>query len=101
MWLRLLVPLALLWPILALAAEGTSLNRYRAAPAREMLALAFCILAYFVAWIALDRAWESVIGNVAAGIIIATIVSLAVVPVLLFLGFKIFGVSPGGAGSGH
>lgn len=97
----LLVPLTLLWPVLALSAEGTSLNRYRATPAREMLALASSIVAYFVVWISLDRVSESVIGNFAAGIISATVVSLAVVPVLLFLGLKIFGVSPGGTGTGH
>lgn len=101
MWLRLLVPLTLMWPVLALAAEGTSLNRYRATPARELLALAFCILSYFVVWVILDRVIESVTGNVAVGVIVATVLSLAAIPLLLFLGFKIFGVSPGAAGDPH
>lgn len=101
MWLRLLVPLTLLWPVLALAAEGTSLNRYRATPARELLALAFCIVSYFVVWVLLDRVLESVIGIVAAGVIVATLVSLGAIPLLLLLGFKIFGVQPGETGESH
>jgi hypothetical protein len=95
MWLRLLVPLALLWPILSLTAEGTKLNRYRATPARELLALAVCIVAYFAIWILLDRVFEELIGSVAFGMAIATVVSLALVPGFLSLGFKIFAVRPG------
>lgn len=101
MWLRLLVPLTLLWPILALTVEGTALNRYRATPGRELLALAFCILAYFAAWVLLDRVMEPLIGSVAAGLIVATVLSLAAVPGFLFLGFKIFGVTSGGAKNQH
>jgi hypothetical protein len=101
MWLRFLVPLTLMWPVLALAAEGTSLNRYRATPARELLALAFCISTYFVVWFLLDRVIESVTGIVAVGIIVATLLSLAAIPFLLFLGFKIFGVRPGEAAEPH
>jgi len=95
MWLRLLVPLTLMWPALALAAEGTSLNRYRSTPARELLALAFCILTYFIVWLLADRVIESMTGMVAVGIIAATLLSLAAIPFLLFLGFKIFGVRRG------
>jgi len=101
MWLRLLVPLTLMWPILALTAEGTPLNRYRATPARELLALAFCILIYFLVWIVLDRLIESATGSVAAGVIVATALSLAAIPILLFLGFKIFGVSAGAGSDPH
>jgi hypothetical protein len=101
MWLRLLVPLTLMWPVLALAAEGTSLNRYRATPARELLALGFCILTYFVMWALVDRVIEAVTGTVAAGIIVATLLSLVAIPFLLLLGFKIFGVSPSGAEDAH
>ena len=101
MWLRLLVPLTLMWPVLALAAEGTSLNRYRATPARELLALAFCILTYFVVWVMLDLVVESVGGNVVISIIVATLLSLVAIPFLLFLGFKIFGVRPGETGGAH
>lgn len=94
MWLRLLVPLTLMWPVLALAAEGTSLNRYRSTPGRELLALVFCILTYFIVWLLVDRVFESMIGIV-AGIIAATLLSLAALPFLLFVGFKIFGVRRG------
>ncbi|MGD8866008.1 MAG: hypothetical protein PVI01_00215 [Gemmatimonadales bacterium] len=101
MWLRLLVPLTLLWPILALTVEGTSLNRYRATPGRELLALAFCILGYFALWVLLDRVMEPLTGRDAPGLIVATVLSLAAVPGCLFLGFKIFGVSAGGAENQH
>jgi hypothetical protein len=101
MWLRLLVPLTLLWPILALAAEGTPLRRYKATPARELLALLFAIVVYFVLWVVLDRLIEGVTGIVAAGIVAATALSLLSVPLLLFMGYKIFGVRPGAPGTGH
>jgi hypothetical protein len=101
MWLRLLVPLTLLWPILALAAEGTSLRRYKATPARELLALLFAIVVYFVLWVILDRLIEGMTGIVAAGIVAATALSLLSVPLLLFVGYKIFGVKPGAAGAEH
>jgi len=101
MGLRLLVPLVLLWPVLALAAEGTPLRRYRATPMREMLALFLCIVAYFVLWIVADRLIEGATGAVAAGIIAATVLSLLAVPLLLFVGYKIFGVKPGQANPDH
>jgi hypothetical protein len=94
MWLRLLVPLTLLWPVLALAAEGTRLRSYRATPLRELLALLFCVVLYFGLWIGLDRLIEGATGSVAAGIVASTALSLLAVPLLLFLSYKIFGVKP-------
>ncbi len=93
MWLRLLVPLTLMWPILALAAEGTALNRYRGTAARELLAVGFCCAAYFLVWIALDRILEAAFGAL-AGIVVSTVLSLGAIPLLLYLGFKIFAVKP-------
>jgi hypothetical protein len=92
MWLRLLVPLVLLWPVLALAAEGTSLRRYHATPAREVLALLFCIVTYFTVWVGLDRLIEGATGIATAGIVASTVLALLAVPLLLFVGYKIFGV---------
>jgi hypothetical protein len=97
MWLRLLVPLTLLWPVLALAAEGTALRRFRATPAKEMMAMLFCIVGYFALWIVLDWLVEALTGAAAAGIITATILSLGSLPLLLYLGFRIFGVRAGTA----
>jgi hypothetical protein len=89
-----------MWPILALTAEGTALNRYRGTAARELLAVGFCSVAYFVVWIVLDRILEAATG-VLAGIIASTVLSLAAIPLLLYLGFKIFGVKRGGSGEAH
>jgi hypothetical protein len=89
-----------MWPILALAAEGTALNRYRGTAARELLAVGFCCVAYLLLWIALDRILEAVAG-VLAGIVASTVISLAAIPLLLYLGFKIFGVKAAEAGEAH
>ncbi len=48
MWLLLLIPFTVFWPVVALVAEGTALNRYRATWGREVMALLFCLIAYFV-----------------------------------------------------
>ncbi|KPK64199.1 MAG: hypothetical protein AMS21_06355 [Gemmatimonas sp. SG8_38_2] len=101
MGLRLLVPLVLLWPVLALAAEGTALRRYRGTPVKEMLALVLCIVAYFAVWIAADRLIEGATGTVAVGIVLATVLSLLAVPLLLFAAYKVFGVKPGEANPDH
>jgi hypothetical protein len=44
---------------------------------------------------------EPLTGSDAPGLIVATVLSLAAVPGCLFLGFKIFGVSAGGAENQH
>ncbi len=101
MFLRILIPLTLLWPILALAVEGTPLRRYRATAARELSALVFCTVVFFALWIGVDRALEAATGSVAAGIVAATGLSLLAVPLILLLGYKLFGVKPGDAHSAH
>lgn len=95
MWLRLLIPLTLIWPVLAVAAEGTRLRRYRASPLRELLALFFALVTYFGLWIVLSESIEAVTGSVAAAIVASTILSLLAVPLLLWLGYKVFAVKPG------
>lgn len=95
MFLRILIPLTLLWPVLALAAEGTPLRRYRSTPARELSALVLCIVVFFAIWIGADRAVEAAAGSVAAGLVAATGLSLLALPLVLLLGYKLFGVKPG------
>ncbi len=99
-FLRILIPLTLLWPVLALAAEGTALRRYRASPARELGALAFCIVIFFALWIGADRALEGAMGS-AAGLGVATGISLLAVPLILLLGYKLCGVKPDSAHPSH
>lgn len=99
MWLELLIPLTLVWPVLALAVEGTPLRRYRGTPARELAALGACVVAFFLLWIVLDRALEAATGSAAAGMVAATALSLLAVPPLLFLSFKLLGVRPGESGA--
>lgn len=101
MWLRLLVPFALIWPVLALAAEGTALRRYRGTPTRELLALVTAAAAFFALWIGLDRALEGLTGSTATGLVASTVLSLLAVPVLLFLAFRVFGVRPAEPTGGH
>ncbi len=101
MFLRILIPLTLLWPVLALAAEGTALRRYRATAARELGALFFAIVVFFALWIGADRALEAALGNVAAGLVVATLLSLLAVPLILLLGYKLFGVKPDQAHTSH
>jgi hypothetical protein len=101
MWLRLLVPLTLIWPILALAAEGTSLRYYKGTAARELLALTFSIIAYGLLWFALHRVGLSLTGSEAAAIAAASLLSLLAVPVLLFLGYKVFGVKAEAGSAAH
>ncbi len=101
MWLRLLVALTLLLPILALAAEGTSLRRYRGTPARELLALCFCIVIYIAVWFAADRSLEAVTGSSAAGIVAASALALLAVPLLVFFAYKLFGVKASAATPSH
>ena len=96
MWLSLLIPLALAWPILALAAEGTSLNRYRGTPMTELLALLFAVVAYGALFLGLS----GIIGGV-IGLVVGALISSLLLPPLLFLGFKIFGVKPAGTASAH
>lgn len=92
MWLRLLVPLTLIWPVLALATEGTRLRYYRGTTARESLALVFSIVAYGLLWFVLHRVGISLTGSELAAIVAASILSLLAVPVLLFAGYKLFGM---------
>lgn len=101
MFLRILIPLTLLWPVLALAAEGTPLRRYRSTPARELGALLFCIVVFFAIWIGADRALEAALGSVAAGLVVATGLSLLAVPLVLLLGYKLFGVKPAPSQPAH
>jgi hypothetical protein len=93
--LRLLVPLVLIWPVLALAAEASPLRSYRGTPAREILAMAFCFIAYFIIWIALHELGRVLSGSEAAAIVASTVLSLLAVTPLLALGYKVFGVKPG------
>ncbi|KPK80140.1 MAG: hypothetical protein AMS25_10100 [Gemmatimonas sp. SM23_52] len=99
MWLRLLIPLTLIWPVLALAAEATRLRRYRATPLRELLGLCCALLSYFGLWIGLCELIEAVTGSVAAGVIASTILSLLAMTPLLWLGYKTR-AGCGGAGGG-
>jgi hypothetical protein len=92
---RLLIPFVLVWPVLALAAEASPLRRYRGTPARELLAMAFCFVAYFIVWIALHQLGRALTGSEAAAIVASTILSLLAVTPLLALGYRIFGVKPG------
>ncbi len=101
MGLRLLIPFVLIWPVLALAAEATYLRRYRGTPTRELLAMSFCLVAYFIGWFILHRLGRAMSGSEAAGIIAATLLSLLAVTPLLALGYKIFGVKPQGTGEAH
>ena len=98
--LGLLIPIALAFPLMALAAEGTSLSRYRGTPMTELLALIFAIAAYTGLWVGLNALVGGMTGLV-GGIIAATIISSALSPLTLFLGFKIFGVRPGEAAGSH
>lgn len=94
MWLRLLIPLTLIWPVLALAAEASPLRRYRGTPARELAAMAFCFVAYFIVWIALHQLGRGLSGSEAAALVASSVLSLLAVTPLLALGYKIFGVKP-------
>lgn len=94
MWLRLLVPLTLLWPVLALSVEASPLRRYRGTAKSELAALILCIVVYFVLWVVLDRLIEAVSGSIAAGVIASSAVSLLAVPVVLFAAYKLVGVKP-------
>ncbi|MGD2215243.1 MAG: hypothetical protein PVJ64_00750 [Gemmatimonadales bacterium] len=98
--LRLLIPLVLIWPVLALAAEASPLRHYRATPARELSAMAFCIVTYFILWIALHQLGRGLTGSEAAAIVVATVLSLLAVTPLLAVGYKIFRVRRG-AGESH
>lgn len=94
MFLRLLVPLSLLFVVLPIVAEGTPLRRYRATPARELLALVACVAFYFLLWFALAAVVRAITGSLAFFIVIPTLLALISLPACLWLGFKIFGVKP-------
>ncbi len=96
MWLSLVIPLTLAWPILALAAEGTSLTRYRGTPMTELLALFFAVVAYGALFLGLS----GLIGGL-VGLVVGALISSLLLPLLLFLGFKIFGVKPAATASAH
>ena len=95
MWLLLLIPFTVFWPVVALVAEGTALNRYRATWGREVMALLFCLIAYFVVWFVLYQLVSGISGSNLAGVVAATILSMISVIPLLFFGYKVFGVKPG------
>jgi hypothetical protein len=97
--LKYLIPFVLIWPVLALAAEASPLRRYRGTPARELLAMGFCFVAYFIVWIALHQVGRGLTGSEAVAIVSSTVLSLLAVTPLLALGYKIFGVKPGEAES--
>lgn len=94
MFLRLLVPLSLLFVVLPIVAEGTPLRRYRATPVREVLALLACVLFYFVLWFALAALVRAITGSAFLSIVIPTLLALIALPACLWLGFKAFGVKP-------
>jgi hypothetical protein len=62
--------------------------------------MGLCFVAYFIVWIALDQVGRGLSGSEAASIVAATLLSLLAVTPLLALGYKIFGVKPGGS-EGH
>ncbi|HSG81381.1 MAG TPA: hypothetical protein VLC48_03950 [Gemmatimonadota bacterium] len=95
--LRLLIPLTLIWPVLALAVEASPLRRYHGTPTREMGSLLACIIVYFTLWIGIDQVLEVATESVAVGVVAATIVSLLAVMPILWAAYKIFGVKPGSA----
>ncbi|UCF18927.1 MAG: hypothetical protein JSU87_13490 [Gemmatimonadota bacterium] len=101
MWLRLLVPFTLIWPVLALAAEGTRLRRYQATPLKELSSLLLCIVGFFGLWLGLHQLGQAVTGSDVAAIVAATILSLVCVPILLFLSYRLLGVKPRETGEAH
>lgn len=101
MWLRLLIPFTLLWAVLALTVEGTSLRNYRATWQREISALLVCIAAFLLLWVALSALVEAITGSPGAGLVAASLISLIAVPPLLFLSFKLLGVKPAAESGGH
>ncbi len=94
MWLLLLIPFTVFCPVVAVVAEGTALSRYRATWGREVMALLFCLIAYFVVWFLLYELVGGISGSDLAGVVAATILSMIAVIPLLFLGYKVFGVRP-------
>ncbi len=94
MFLRLLVPLTLLFPVLSVFVQGTSLKRYHGTWARESLALVFCIIVYFIVWYAVLTLVEAVTGSGAAALVVSSLAALLSLYPGLWLGFKLFGVGP-------
>lgn len=92
MFLRLLVPITLLFPVLALVVEASSLRDYRGTPGRELAALLISIVVYFAAWFGLDALVRSLTGSSAAALVAASLLALFALQPGLFLGFKLFGV---------
>jgi hypothetical protein len=93
----LLIPLTLIWPVLALAVEASPLRHYHGTPLREMGSLVTCIILYFALWLGIERLLATATGSVAVGILAATIVSLLAVLPILWAAYRLFGVKPGSA----
>lgn len=99
MFLRVLIPVVLLFPVLALVVEATSLRRFRGTPGRELLALLVSVVIYFVAWFTLRSIVESISGSGGIALVLASLLSLFTLYPGLWLGFRLFGVRPGGEAS--
>ena len=99
MFLRLLIPISLLLPTLALVVDSSSLRHYRGSAWRETTALLLCIAIYFVAWFALYSLIGTITGSDPAALVAASLLSLLTLQPALFLAFKLLGVRRGGSGS--
>ena len=96
MFLRILLPISLLLPTLALVVEATSLRHYRGSAWREIVALLLCITVYFVVWFALYSLIGTITGSDPAALVLASLLSLLSLQPTLFLAFKLTGVRRGG-----
>lgn len=94
MFLRSLVPLALLFVVLPIVVQGTRLRHYGGKWTREVPALLFCSVLYFGIWTGVWALVRAVTGWEPPALVIASLVALLSLRPGLGLGFKIFGVHP-------
>lgn len=92
MFLQLLVPVVLLFPVLALVVESSSLRSYRGTWVTELLALLLAIVIYFGVWLGLHAAIRGATGSTAIALVASSLLSLFTLYPGLRVGFAIFRV---------
>ena len=89
-WLRWILPIGLFWPVTALYLGGM-FDLPGAKPLREILGLGLGFALTLVVWWGLTKALAP-IGPALGAVVLPTGVVLAVLPIILMIGFRLVGL---------
>ena len=89
-WLVWLLPVGLFWPIAAIYLGGL-FDLRGGKPVMELVGLVLSFLLTVAVWWALGKALGS-IGPILGAIVLPTLLTLAILPLILVLGYRVIGI---------